>query len=107
MTPSGANTSPSARTGHALAYDSARGRVVLFGGFDSSGNVFSDTWEWDGDAWTDVTPSGANTSPSARNNHALAYDSARGRVVLFGGFTASTAPGFRTRGNGTAAPGPT
>ena len=56
MTPSGANASPSARLVHALAYDSARGRVVLFGGSDSSFNLLSDTWVWDGTAWTDVTP---------------------------------------------------
>ena len=77
--------SPPARDGHALAYDSARGRVVLFGGRDSSNNRLSDTWEWDGTSWTDVTPSGATASPPARERHALAYDSDRGRVVLFGG----------------------
>ena len=85
VTPAGANAQPPARTFHALAYDSARGRVVLFGAFDSSFNFLSDTWVWDGTAWTDVTPGGANASPSARFGHVLAYDSARGRVVLFGG----------------------
>ena len=84
--PSGANASPPARGDHALAYDSARGRVVLFGGVDGlDGNYLSDTWEWDGTSWTEVTPSGANASPSGRLDHALAYDSARGRVVLYGG----------------------
>ena len=107
VTPSGANTSPSGRFGHALAYDSARGRVVLFGGEDSSFNRLSDTWEWDGTAWTDVTPSGANPSPLARAGHALAYDSARGRVVLFGGSRQFSVNRFRTHGNGTATPGPT
>src|SRR5262249_42650455 len=38
---------PPARTSHALAYDSARSRTVLFGGYDG-GRYLSDTWEWDG-----------------------------------------------------------
>ncbi|MBI5528052.1 MAG: hypothetical protein HY897_17100 [Deltaproteobacteria bacterium] len=82
-----AGTKPSARNYHALAYDSARGRVVLFGGDDGSRR--QDTWEWDGSAgmWIDRTPAG--TKPSARANHALAYDSARWKVVLFGGFDGS------------------
>jgi hypothetical protein len=33
-----------ARSGHAMAYDGARQRVVLFGGVTESGFV-SDTWE--------------------------------------------------------------
>ena len=33
---------------HAMAFDSARGRVVLFGGSPRT----ADTWEWDGSDWT-------------------------------------------------------
>lgn len=73
---------PSARGFSAMAYDSARRRVVLFGGRDSTGTDFDDTWEWDGSGWTLASESG----PLARNAHAMAYDSARGRTVLFGGF---------------------
>ncbi|MBI3447641.1 MAG: hypothetical protein HY049_01780 [Acidobacteria bacterium] len=78
--------SPPARSDHALAYDSARGRVVLFGGSQNyfSGPFLADTWEWDGTTWSDVTPA---VSPPARSRHAMVYDSARGRVVLFGGWT--------------------
>jgi hypothetical protein len=79
-TPRTPAVSPPARYRHALAYDSARGRVVLFGG--NNGAVLADTWEWDGNTWTQQTPT---TSPSARAGHALAHDSARGRVVLFAG----------------------
>jgi hypothetical protein len=50
-----ATARPSLRNGHALAYDAVRNRVVLFGGF-RSGQDFSDTWEWDGTGWTEVTP---------------------------------------------------
>ena len=80
---------PSARGNHAMVYDAARGVTVLFGGSgiaDACGTLgsprCSDTWEWDGTTWADVTPV---ISPPARYNHALAYDAARGVTVLFGG----------------------
>ncbi|NMO16789.1 hypothetical protein HPC49_09085 [Pyxidicoccus fallax] len=79
-------TAPSARLGHALAYDSARQRVVLFGGSEmksvSEYVVLNDTWEWDGTNWVQEAPAAA---PGVRLSHALAYDSARQRIVLFGG----------------------
>lgn len=83
-----ANTGPSPRYGHALAYDSRRQRVVLFGGQTSVGGsdrYLDDTWEWDGAAWNQVV----NAGPSARSNHAMVYDSARSRIVLYGGFDGS------------------
>ena len=73
---------PPPRERHALAYDSARGKVVLFGGMSNEGHGLGDTWEWDGTNWEEVTPA---TSPQARVSHGLAYDSTRERVVLFGG----------------------
>ncbi|MCK4340256.1 MAG: hypothetical protein KAY37_00855 [Phycisphaerae bacterium] len=63
-----------------MAYDSARGVVVLFGG------GLGDTWEWDGDQWAYQSVSG----PSPRCSHAMAYDSARGVTVLFGGTAGTT-----------------
>ena len=75
-------SSPSLRDKHALAYDAARARVVLFGGANAAGTALNDTWTWDGMTWTQANPS---VSPSARSAYALAGDPARGRVVLFGG----------------------
>lgn len=72
---------PQARVGHALAYDSERRRTVLFGGDSLQGQLFGDTWEWDGESWTQVNDIG----PSPRSEHALTYDARRHRVVLFGG----------------------
>lgn len=77
-------TAPSARVGHAMAYDAARQRVVLFGGLTAGDSVLGDTWEWDGTRWTEKR---STTSPPVRSAHAMAYDGARERVVLFGGFT--------------------
>ncbi|HLM35581.1 MAG TPA: kelch repeat-containing protein [Gaiellaceae bacterium] len=72
---------PAPRAHHALAYDSARKRVVLFGG-DLLGSTFAaDTWAWDGEYWTQV----ADTGPSPRSGHRLAFDSQSSTVVLFGG----------------------
>jgi uncharacterized protein (TIGR03437 family) len=73
-------TSSPARFGHAMAYDSAHGQVVLFGG--TSANLFTDTWVWDGANWTQQSP---QSSPPGRNFGAMAYDSAHGQVVVFGG----------------------
>jgi len=64
-----------------MAFDSQRGRTVLFGGKDDS-SPFGDTWEWDGSTWTQV----ATTGPSPRFAHAIVYDSQRARTVLFGGY---------------------
>ena len=74
---------PSARNSHAMAYDSARGVTVLFGGQDGGGNILNDTWEWNGTNWIKQNPA---NSPDARAFHAMAYDSARGVTVLFGGY---------------------
>jgi hypothetical protein len=60
-----------------MAYDSARDRIVMFGG--SLGN---DTWEWDGTDWSQVVTA---TTPPARSGHSMAYDMIRGKIVLFGG----------------------
>ena len=77
-------SSPPARLGHAMAYDAARDRVVLFGGqTQSTQKAFDDTWEWDGATWSVMAPAGA--LPPSRAHAAMAYDPRRDRVVLFGG----------------------
>ena len=76
---------PTARKNHSMAYDAARQRVVLFGGFDGLADL-GDTWVWDGAFWTQV----AETGPAARRAHAMAYDVGRQRVVLFGGLSGAT-----------------
>jgi hypothetical protein len=58
--------------------------VVLFGGSDAAGNPLADTWEYDGTNWQQRFPL---SFPPPRSQHAMAFDSARGVVVLFGGRT--------------------
>ncbi|MBL9078383.1 MAG: hypothetical protein JNL08_12810 [Planctomycetes bacterium] len=77
---------PDARSRHAMAYDSARGRTVLFGGYRAGVGNLADTWEWDGTGWIRCTPP---VSPPARSMHVMAFDSARGVTVLFGGIGAN------------------
>ncbi|MCA8951451.1 MAG: hypothetical protein KDE27_18230, partial [Planctomycetes bacterium] len=60
-------TRPSPRSGHALAFDPVRSRTVLFGG-TSTWNVFppDDTWEWDGQSWSQIVPPAAPPGGRAR-----------------------------------------
>src|SRR5262249_50147450 len=74
-------TGPSARQLHAMAYDSARDRVVLFGGNTTNPSTYyADTWEWDGATWVKRLPS---VAPYSGYGGSMAYDSRRGRTVLF------------------------
>ena len=87
---------PAPVAGHAMAYDSDRNVAVLFGGVPSPGTeAHSETWEWncaDG-TWTQASPA---SSPPAKYAHAMAYDSGRQVVVLFGGGSPRQEPGNET-----------
>lgn len=70
--------------------DEGRGVCVLHGG--SSGAVYlSDTWEWDGVAWTHRSDAGP-----IRRLHDMAYDSRRGVTVLYAGQLYNGASGSDT-----------
>ena len=85
----GANV-PSARSGHAMAFDSHRGVIVLFGGANTQlGDTYGDTWEYNGQ-WSLRTPPGR---PSARSGAAMTYDSVRRVIVM----TAGSGPSGMTR----------
>jgi len=79
-----AQATPPAVYSVGAAYDTDRGRLVVFGGY--IGRYIGDTWEWDGSAWKLAT----TTGPLPRNSPALAYDEARHQVVMFGGDTRDT-----------------
>lgn len=123
-------SSPSARRHSGIAYDSARQRVLLFGGVDNANVALDDLWSWNGTAWTrlsastggreigteiyataqdvfSVSPTGrvqrlvdtqwVQVTPAStpdRTTASMAYDSARGRLVRFGG---GAAPGQAAR----------
>ena len=75
-------TSPPARYGASMAYDTKTHQVVVFGGLSESGLLFSDTWTWDGSDWNQQSPA---TSPPARAYGSMAFDPETDQVVLFAG----------------------
>jgi flagellin-like hook-associated protein FlgL len=73
-----ASQAPSPRAWASMDYDSRRSRTVMFGGYDGNNNL-SDTWEWDGSAWSTFSPV---PGPPAAVGQGMAFDSARGVSVL-------------------------
>lgn len=76
---------PEARASAQMAFDSSRGRLVLFGG-SNGGLLAGATWELAGNAWSNT----AITSPSGRSGFGMTFDSTRNRMVLFGGLNTET-----------------
>jgi hypothetical protein len=79
---------PEARGRHAMAFDAARGKVVLFGGRIYGSALPTDTWEWDGASWQKITPTGA--IPRGRVGHTMVYQPQTGKILMFGGFVETT-----------------
>ncbi len=84
---------PAPRQGHAVAMDTRRGRMLVFGGRTDSYCAFcswyyySDLNAYDGvGAWSDLDTPG----PSARAFASMIYDPVRDRVVLYGGMNEGT-----------------
>jgi hypothetical protein len=73
------------RNSHAMACDSVRQRIVLFGG--GAHRPYQDTWEWNGTAWSQRSVA---LHPPFNNGHAMAFDESRGRIVLAGNDMSST-----------------
>jgi hypothetical protein len=64
-----------------MTYDSLANRTILFGGTNDTSATLSDTWEWDGGVWREITGPG----PSGRTSVTMAFDESRGAALLFGG----------------------
>lgn len=85
------STRPPALTQFGIAYDSRRGRTVVFGGYKfappnyllGSQVISNEIWEWDGSDWTQVFS--ANPPPQGRTRPMLCFDSVRGEVLMLGG----------------------
>ena len=83
-----AGPKPSARYGHAMAYDPGSGATVLVGGFDiDTGNALADVWEWDPNsaAWSQRFTGNEPNLPEARIYASLVTDTALDRLDLVGG----------------------
>ena len=89
---------PAARAFSAAVYEWRRQRVLMFGGGTRQNFAqFTGTWAWNGKDWTKLT---TRTTPPGRSSHAMAYDFARGRTVMFGGYTGTSTLGDTWEFNG-------
>jgi hypothetical protein len=82
-----AEQGPGWRTLPQIAFDSRRGRILLYGGRMKMGQeqyaqrAEGDTWEWNGTRWRELRVN----SPGAIDHHAMAYDSAHDILIIQGG----------------------
>lgn len=79
---------PPGTMSHTMAYDSESDRFVMFSGV-IVGSYTDETWSYNYNTnnWTKMFPS---VKPEARESHAMAYDAADDRMIMFGGNCVST-----------------
>jgi N-acetylneuraminic acid mutarotase len=79
-------TLPPARGAHSGVWDAANGQMLVFGGADSSSSL-NDLWAYrpagNAGTWVALSPTGA--PPTARTNHAAAWNPSSARMLVFGG----------------------
>jgi hypothetical protein len=92
---------PAARYAAAAAYLPApASALIIHGGIGPDNTLLSDTWSWNGRSWTQLR----SGDPPAGQAGCMAYDSRRGMIVHYGGFTkpgldgTSTQTSFMDRG---------
>jgi hypothetical protein len=80
---------PGPRARHVAVHDTARDRMLVFGGRSEVGTDFADVWAFDlaTNAWSELVTTG--TGPAPTYSAAGVYDVARDRLVVFGGNTGS------------------
>lgn len=86
-------SSPIARSLHTAVHDAPNQRMIVFGGYDNSGDgggpYANDLWSLPCTAATTISwiplTSVAGTPPTPREGHAAVYDSVNGQMVVFGG----------------------
>ncbi len=75
---------PPARARHALCYDPQNEVVLLYGGATTREVAqLGDMWQWDGKNWKEIPLTGP--TPGRRSLHAMVFDEARGKLLLYGG----------------------
>ncbi len=74
---------PGPRISHTMVWDTARKRMILFGGTDLD-RYFDDTWAFDGSTsrWVRLDTTG---NPPPRSQHGMVYDPDTDQVIVFGG----------------------
>ncbi len=84
-----ATTGPSGTSMSAMAWNDARGTVMLFGG---SNGPTTDLWEWDGVRWSLIPTSNSPVGWPTHFYSTLAYDPSRDVLVSFGALQAPPNP---------------
>ena len=74
---------PSARSGHAMVYDSFNQKTILFGGYDEIFGLRNDLWVYDSQSneWTERSPL---VSPDNRQSHAMCFVPVYNKVIILG-----------------------
>jgi hypothetical protein len=89
-------------SGFALATDTIRNKVMLFGG--ATANTFASQtntlWEWSGSGWAQVTVAG--TLPPPQIEAVMTYDRSRRKLVVQGGRSSASTVTNTWEFNGTA-----
>ena len=79
---------PAARRGAVAAFDPGTRRLIVHGGCEGDCTAaLGDTWALDGSDTDNAAWTALPDSPAGRVGHAAAYDSASGRLIVFGGAT--------------------
>ncbi|MGF1468489.1 MAG: Kelch repeat-containing protein [Sandaracinaceae bacterium] len=97
---------PGIRARHATAHDTARDRMLVFGGRVPDPGVgfqnFDDLWAYDlgTDTWRSVPTRGIGPSP--RSSAIAAYDADRDRLIVFGGNVSTSAFSLQGTSSGYA-----
>jgi uncharacterized protein (TIGR03437 family) len=78
---------PPPREHYGIGFDSARGRLVIFGG--TGNGTLNDTWDYDPRSGMWLQPVINGDTPSARHRHESTSAPDRGTIFFFGGLTAS------------------
>jgi hypothetical protein len=76
-----AGGNPPARSGAAMAYDSAAGVTVMYGGMSATESALHDTWLWNGTTWSALAQSGG---PGPMVDVHMSDDPHDGGVLLIG-----------------------
>ena len=106
------NPHPEGRFAATMAYDYADGVMILYGGHNlSTGIGYADSWEFDGQNWTQFNPS---SEPDPDVNQAMTYDFSDGYILFMGGYPQTTTwalkgsetTGFRHLATGNVSPSP-
>jgi Kelch motif len=106
LTPSSGDA-PAARAMASAVLDTARNRMIVFGGHDSSSRVRSEAWAWDleSDRWESSALDVTGTVPwnsQGLTGHTAVYDPGHDRLIVTGGSPVSAkANEFTTMSNRT------